>query len=216
MSTAPLKLSSPTLSAPSAVPDAGSASPSRRRLLPVLVGVVVAVLTIATATALSPKAVPMRQVLVAARHLAPGTTLTSADWRVALVPTADNINAISAARASTLVGQATASSWSPGTPISAAMLGGVAPADVIGLSLHPGQVPVGLVPGDHVIAVAMSANAATPAVAGYLLGIVQSVSTDPSSGATDANVSVSAAPANVARMITASSAGEVSLVLANG
>ncbi len=216
MNSTPLKLSTPTLATPAAVPETGDPGHSRRRLLPVLVGVIVAALTIATATILSPKAIPMRQVLVAARPLAPGTSLSAADWRVALVPTADNINAISAAKASTLVGQRAAQSWSPGTPISAAMLGSVAPSEVIGLSLHPGQVPAGLVPGDHVIAVAISANSTTPAVAGYLLGVVDSVRTDPSSGATDANVSLSASPANVARMIAASAAGEVSLVLANG
>ncbi|MGH9128931.1 MAG: SAF domain-containing protein [Acidimicrobiales bacterium] len=216
MATTSLKLSPPARPAPEPSPDAPR--PSRRRLAPVLAGVVVAGLTIATAAALSPRSVPMRQVLVAAQPLAPGTTLSAPDWRVALVPTADHINAMPAAKSKTLVGKTASVSWSPGTPISATMVGTVAPTDVIGLWLRPGQVPAGLVPGEHVIVVAMTTNAAatTPAMSGYLFGVVGSVTTDASSGDTSANVSVSTTPNKLAEMIAAAAAGDVSVVADNG
>ncbi|MGH9132031.1 MAG: SAF domain-containing protein [Acidimicrobiales bacterium] len=226
MATTPLKLSppldsgnrSPNGARPAPEPAPGATAPSRRRLVPVLAGVVIAGLTIATAAALAPKSVPMRQVLVAAAPLAPGTALTSADWRVVVVPAADHIDAMGAANAHSLVGKTASVSWSPGTPISATMVGAVAPSDVIGLSLRPGQAPAGLVPGDHVIVVAMSSSATTttPAMSGYLLGVVGSVAPDSSTGDTQANVSVSTTPTKLAEMIAAASAGDVAVVADNG
>ncbi len=215
MSTVPLRLSGPV--APTEADAAEPEEPSRnRRLLPVLIAVVVAVATIATASALAPKTIPMRQVLVVSTAVGPGEPVAASDWRTAFVPKSAGINAMVASQAQSLVGKVTSQAWVPGTPISAGMLGGAPASDVIGLSLRPGQVPTGLTPGDHVIVVAMAQSGNSATVAGDVLGVVETVRPDTAGNLTNTNISVPASPTVVAHMITAASAGDVSVVLENG
>lgn len=187
--------------------------PRRRRLLPGLVGVLVAVATIVTASALAPKSIPMREILVVARPLGPGEPVLASDWRTSFVPKSSGISAVLASQAPRLVGELSSQAWTPGTPITMAMLGGTPPRDVIGLSLRPGQAPSGLVPGNHVIVVAMASSSTAAKVAGDVAGTVETVSTNTSANVTNANVSIPAAPAVVANMLAAAAAGDVSVVL---
>jgi Flp pilus assembly protein CpaB len=108
------------------------------------------------------------EVVVAARDLQPGQTVTAADLRMTSVSTSTNARFVSAAQLDAVIGQTPRGFVPAGTPLNLGMLAGGAALgpgeDVVGAVLPSGAIPIGgLKPGDTVDVLVVSKSAETPA-----------------------------------------------------
>lgn len=223
MSTIPLELSGTGVrTQPNGHRPAPARSPvvSRRRSLPwITVGVLLVVgcglgfaVTLAHAS-------DRRPVLVVARPVAAGATLTASDLRVADVAADPGVQVLPAAAEASLLGQPAAVPLVPGAVLTAGQVGTAAASPpgqaVLGVAVKAGQYPPQVAAGQHVLLLDTGAQGDS-SPAGSVLGsaVVTAVSAATDGSATVVTVQVDESLA--AQVAALSAAGHLSLALVGG
>jgi hypothetical protein len=201
----------------------GRSSTSRRRNWPRLAAAsALAILCGALFVFLYASAGSRHPFLAVAQPVAPGEVITAADLATARVTSDSALSPIPADEAGLVVGRHAAVALVPGTLLTMADIASgplVGSGDAsVGLDLKPGQLPAGLAPGDSVLVIETAAlsqaaalsSSGVPVVLGRATVLsVLAPSADSPTG--DTTVTLVVSTSEVAQVVGAASAGQISL-----
>lgn len=156
---------SPPRTAPQ--PPAVSERSGQRNRTRMALGLVVVVLCVLIAMTLYRHATNRDEVIAVRRPIAAGQQITASDVETVAISTDPAVLTVAASRQGDVIGQIATVGLLPGSLLSPNQISAgprVPPGMVIaGATLKPGQFPIGLRPGDHVMLVETSPSTATGA-----------------------------------------------------
>ena len=206
---------------PTEVPGTGPRSgPGRRSVPHLLLGVLLVCSCTAGAVVWSLNVGERRAALALARSVTVGQTLAAADLREVSVAVDGDVDAIPASEASSVVGRLVAADLPAGVLLSHRLLG-AAPAPAVGravaaIALQPGQAPLDVQPGAHVLVVLAAdpnAEATTTRPLSEWPGIVADIARDVNADRLVVSVDLDK---NDARSVAAAPVGRLSVVVVAG
>jgi len=208
---------------PAAASNNGSAPhgpTKRRRPPPAVIGLVVAVVSLAIFVVLTPRQVQASSVLVLARAVPAGATISATDLKTLSMGVPRGLAVEPVSNEDTVVGQVAQANLAAGSLLAPSELAPPSGALAeVGVALKPGQYPPGLAAGDRVEVLEVQSGGgvgqSTPSAAPVVLAPVALVeSAAPSAG--DANtvlVGLGVAAGEAVNVAQAGAAGEVVLVV---
>jgi hypothetical protein len=208
----------PLATAPATGTTAKAAARNRTRIV---VGALLMVVSALAAGLLFAGLGDKHPVIGVARPVAVGQVIQEGDLTQTLAGAADGIRTMPWSSRTSVVGKTAAVGLVPGSLLNPSQLAtgtAIDPGDaVVGAVLKPGQFPVGLRPGDKVLAIVLPPEAATDTGQGRIeppvTATVASIATLPDSGG-GLSVSLAVSPGDAAALAVAGARGRLSLVLA--